>query len=164
MNVRHILPAMAGVLCCLQAGGCMDPVEARAGGDRTVAAGETVTLDGSASLPRNKNRIAYLWQVVDGPAVTIADQTAGATTFTAPTEASESKITVRLTVTYVDFSGSQYAGNRDSDEVLIRVRADRTLSADEVTSGDGAAEADTNGVADQNTNGATDTDTSGAAK
>ena len=48
MNVRQTLLALVGLLCCLQAAGCMDPVEARAGADRTVAAGEVADPAGDA--------------------------------------------------------------------------------------------------------------------
>ena len=130
---------MLGLLSCLPASGCMDPVRANAGSDRTVDAGAEVTLDGSRSRPRDAKRLDFLWEVVDGPEVTLTNPQARTTTFTAPQQQTESTITVRLTVTYVDLGGQLVPSNRDTDEVLIQVRADPE-AADTSEATDQAAE------------------------
>ena len=118
------LRSAAGLLAGVQACGCMDQVEARAGADRAVDGGDVVTLDASGSSPKDRDRIAFRWEVVEGPAVTFSDSTAMVATFTAPRSNSESRIVVQLTATYVDLSGQPFPPNSDRDEVLIRVRAD----------------------------------------
>ncbi len=104
--------------------GCMDTVVARAGADRTVDGGDTVSLDGSDSTPKDRGRLDYRWEVVDGLDVSFADSTARRTTFIAPRSPSETIYRIRLTATYVDLSGRSIPSNRDTDEVIIRVHAD----------------------------------------
>lgn len=130
--MRSYKGVMSVVLFALLIGasGCMEQAVARAGADRTVAAGDLVELDASASRPENANRISYAWEVIEGDGITLADPTAAKTTFTAPQKATETRITVQLTVTYVDLGGSPVPSNSDTDEVLVRVRADRTLTTD----------------------------------
>ena len=120
----------------------MDPVDARVGDNRTVQAGDTVTLDGSRSLPRDPNRIDYLWEVIDGPEVTLADAKAPVTTFTAPHLSSDSTVVVLLTVTYVDLSGRVYPPNRDTDSVRIRVKADPDVTETDASGEDADADTD----------------------
>ncbi len=120
----------------------MDPVDARVGDNRTVQAGDTVTLDGSRSLPRDPNRIDYLWEVIDGPEVTLADAKAPVTSFTAPHLSSDSTVVVLLTVTYVDLSGRPYPPNRDTDSVRIRVKADPDVTETDASGEDADADTD----------------------
>ena len=120
----------------------MDPVDARVGDNRTVQAGDTVTLDGSRSLPRDPNRIDYLWEVIDGPEVTLADAKAPVTTFTAPSMSSDRTVVVQLTVTYVDLSGRAYPPNRDTDSVRIRVKADPDVTETDASGEDADADTD----------------------
>ena len=131
----------------------MDPVDARVGDNRTVQAGDTVTLDGSRSLPRDPNRIDYLWEVIDGPEVTLADAKAPVTSFTAPHLSSDSTVVVLLTVTYVDLSGRPYPPNRDTDSVRIRVKADPDVTETDASGEDADADSETQPDAS-----ATDTD------
>ncbi|MHC4235862.1 MAG: PKD domain-containing protein [Planctomycetota bacterium] len=141
--------------------GCMDEAVARAGADRTVDAGETVTLDGSASTPSAKGKLEFLWEVADGPEVSFGDARAQITSFTAPREPSETILRIRLTVTFVDLSGQPYPPNSDTDEVVIRVHADRTApesgsTLDQANENDAAAstdglEAGTDGLQDDGT-------------
>jgi len=148
---------LAGVVSCLTATvGCMDQVVARAGADRTVEAGATVTLDGSGSTPKDRGRLDYLWEVAQGPSVTFADARARITTFTAPRESTETIFRIRLTATYVDLSGRATPSNSDTDEVVIRVRADRSVpeagSTSDQAANENAApeeEAGTDGLADE---------------
>ena len=130
----------------LAAGGCMDRVVARAGPDRTVYGGATVTLDGTASQPEKRNRRSLSWEVLEGPEVALADASAEVTTFTAPRQAEDSDLRIRLTVTYVDYAGQPVADNNDTDEVLVHVLADPNLAAE-------GADAGSNGAGDSTTNG-----------
>ena len=105
------------------AGGCMDPVQARAGGDRTVDGGDTVTLDASRSLPQDADRVAFKWTVLEGgDGITLSSPTAAVTTFEAPTSSNDLRVVVELKATYVDLSGQPYSPNSDRDQVLIRIR------------------------------------------
>ena len=60
---------------------------ADAGSDATVAAGDTVSLDGSASTDGDGDTLTYAWTQVSGPSVTLSDVNAVAPTFTAPAKA-----------------------------------------------------------------------------
>lgn len=125
MSRQHCVIGNLSLFVCLAASGCMDDVQARAGADQAVDAGSTVTLDGSSSLPQDLNRRALSWEQVEGPSVTLATPSADVTTFDAPSSTSESRLVFRLTVTYIDFAGQLHSPNSDSDEVLVRVLADR---------------------------------------
>jgi hypothetical protein len=62
----------------------VDPT-ADAGPDQTVASGDTVTLDGSASSSNNDDQdLTYLWLQTSGPLVDLFDIATTAPTFTAP--------------------------------------------------------------------------------
>jgi len=147
--MRYMSRALLGLMAAAPlaaAGGCMDEAVARAGADQTVDGGDTVTLDGSASSPKNTNRRQMSWEVVEGPEVTFSDSDGEVTTFTAPAGTAETRFLIRLTVTYVDYAGAPVSSNSDSDEVVVRVRAaredDGPDEADEETSGDAAAAAE----------------------
>ncbi|MBN1314232.1 MAG: hypothetical protein JXA42_02150, partial [Anaerolineales bacterium] len=83
------------------------PPTAVAGVDQTVAAGDTVTLDGSGSSDPDSDPLTYLWQQTGGvPQVTFTPNLS-ITTFTAPSTATV--LTFTLTVT--DTGGlADYAG------------------------------------------------------
>jgi hypothetical protein len=121
--MRNLLTALWMSGTALLATGCMDPVQANAGADRTVDGGTTVTLDGSSSFPRDASRISYQWEVVSEDTVTLADAAAAVTEFTAPRAGTESNLRIKLTVTYIGFTGELVTENSDTDEVIIRVRA-----------------------------------------
>jgi hypothetical protein len=61
------------------------PPVANAGPDNSVLQGKTWTLDGSGSTTPSGTITSYLWTQVNGPAVTLSDNTAVKPTFTAPT-------------------------------------------------------------------------------
>lgn len=84
-----------------------DPVSADAGPDQTVQQGQTVTLDGSASL----NYTSLSWTQISGPAVTLTGADTATATFTAPNAAVQ--LGFRLT--------AQGPGGPSTDDVLITV-------------------------------------------
>lgn len=61
-----------------------DPPVARAGDDQTVAEGTAVNLDGTVSSDIDGDDLHYLWEQVDGTAVTLTNATSVVATFTAP--------------------------------------------------------------------------------
>jgi len=138
----------------------MDQAVARAGPDRAVDAAATVTLDGSQSTPAKQ--LNFLWEVVQGPEVTFSDAQAQATTFAAPRQGTETRFRMRLKVTYLDYAGRPVPSNSDTDDVIVRVRADPDLIGQEPPPDDNANanNADNANVAD-NANENTDTTTSG---
>jgi glycerophosphoryl diester phosphodiesterase len=118
---------MAGAMLVLALAGCADeeaprakpaanpPPIARAGADRTVDAGSTVTLDGSQSRDPNGVITQYQWTQTAGDTVALAGADAAIATFTAP--ATAATLTFRLRVT-------DAGGLSDTDEVTITVVVD----------------------------------------
>ncbi|WP_306207566.1 PKD domain-containing protein [Actinoplanes sp. RD1] len=84
-----------------------DPVTALAGQDSIVAAGATVTLDGTASLGAG---LTFLWEQIDGTPVQLTDADRARATFVAPATGA---VEFRLTV--------QGAGGTAVDTVSIQV-------------------------------------------
>ena len=72
---------------------------ANAGPDQTVAAGATVTLDGTSSSDADSNSLTYAWTQTSGTTVTLSSSTASQPTFTAPTAASTTTLIFSLVVT-----------------------------------------------------------------
>lgn len=77
---------------------CQLPPSADAGNDRTVLAGTTVLLDASRSGDPNQDQLAYSWQQVNGPAVTLTDATSPIASFVAPNVQTRTTLTFRITV------------------------------------------------------------------
>ncbi len=88
---------------------------ANAGPDQTVNEGTMITLDGSNSIDQNNGALSYLWQQIDGPAVTLSDPNSPQLTFEAPQVGSGAvSMRFRLTVT------SKY-GLKSTDTCFVNV-------------------------------------------
>ena len=89
---------------------------ADAGPNQTVAAGASVTLDGSGSFDSDGTIASYAWTQTAGDNVTLSSTSAQFPTFTAPSEAAAQFLRFRLTTTDND-------GATDTDNVRIDVQA-----------------------------------------
>ncbi len=87
--------------------GTMPPV-AHAGLDQTVNEGMMVTLDGLNSADPNSSTLSYLWQQIDGPAVTLSDPASPQPYFTAP-QVVPGAVSMRFQLTVTDNYGLQSA-------------------------------------------------------
>ncbi len=76
----------------------MPPV-ADAGADQQATAGDTVSLDGTASSDGDDGIRSYRWKQIGGMPVSLQDTSASATTFSAPDVAEETTLEFELTVT-----------------------------------------------------------------
>ena len=65
---------------------------ANAGLDQNVAAGTSVTLDGSGSSDADGQSLDYTWSLLSGSGVTIADPSASSVTFTLPSTVVDTEI------------------------------------------------------------------------
>jgi hypothetical protein len=72
---------------------------ANAGESQEVRKGETVTLDGTASLDRLGRPLSYEWRQIGGPAVALSAPTAPNPQFVAPVVSEDTTLTFALTVT-----------------------------------------------------------------
>lgn len=76
------------------------PPKAITGPTQVVVEGDTVTLDGTASIDPEGKPISCLWTQLAGPAVTLSDPTSASPTFTAPVPATKrARLKFRLVVT-----------------------------------------------------------------
>ena len=89
---------------------------ARAGSDQNVAAGASVTLDGSTSSDPDGTISTYVWSQVSGTTVTLTNANTSIASFTAPSESSQQTLVFRLTVTDND-------GATHTDDITITVAA-----------------------------------------
>jgi hypothetical protein len=93
-----------------------DAPVASAGDDQTVAEGDVVRLDGTASADPEGKALTYEWTQISGPTVTLSDPTAARPEFRAPELREAADIRFQLTV------GDGV--HRTSDVVSIHVDAD----------------------------------------
>ena len=102
---------------------------ANAGPDQTVAAGATVTLDGTGSSDADSNSLTYAWTQTSGTTVTLSSTTVSQPTFTAPTAASNTTLIFSLIVTDTE------SANSSADTVTITVNPlDPTVAFNQVKS------------------------------
>lgn len=89
-------------------------VDANAGPDRSVTAGDIVTLSGSGSTTDSTDSLSYVWHQVAGPTVTLSAPNNMQTSFVAPSGHDTSTVlTFELTV-FVE-------GGTDRDQVTVTV-------------------------------------------
>ncbi len=92
-----------------------DPV-AEAGPDLTARAGERVDLDGRASSDPDGDQLAFLWEQVSGPPVTLDASTNVTASFVAPSLGSDDDLVFRVTV-------ADGRGGSSADSVTVRLMA-----------------------------------------
>jgi C1A family cysteine protease len=83
-----------------------DAPTAAAGADQEVAAGTSVSLDGTASSDRDDGISRYTWTQVAGPDVALSAASAPQTSFTAPTNDGDAPLQLRFELQVGDQSGS----------------------------------------------------------
>ncbi|QIB65420.1 S8 family serine peptidase [Kineobactrum salinum] len=108
----------------------------------SVAAGEQVLLDGSASSDGDGRITSYRWQQVDGPAVELDSDSNAQASFTAPQVNSDTNLTFSLTVTDDDNAES-------SSSITVTITSDPSgarfaLSGSVLASGNQVVDGDTN--------------------
>ena len=99
-------------------------VDANAGGDKTVASGGTVTLDGSAAVSNGSGDTTYAWTRVSGAGGALSAANVARPDFTAPVlaqGAADREIVWRFTATN--------NGVSDTDDVTVTVEAPAVLAA-----------------------------------
>ena len=94
------------------------PPTVNAGDDQTVAEGQTVTLDGTASDGDPEDTLTYRWTHDSSLSITLSDAAGLSTTFTAPQIDTPTTVTFTLTVS----DGT--ASSSDSLDVTITAAAD----------------------------------------
>ena len=94
------------------------PPITNAGSDRTVNAGEIVTLEATDSKDPDGDELTYSWIQTSGPAVKLSNANTAITTFTAPSNISSSDVVLSFRVTVSDDKNAK-------DEANIRVSIKR---------------------------------------
>src|SRR5690606_17673400 len=108
-------PAASPYTFAIQGAGRNNAPTADAGGDQTVTAGRTVTLDGSGSSdPDGHTPLTYGWTQTGGPIVTLSSAGVVSPTFLAPNSA----VTLTFSLTVTDSLGLAGAS---PDEVTVTV-------------------------------------------
>ena len=75
-----------------------------AGPDQTVNEGTMITLNASNSTDPSKGALSYLWQQIDGPAVTLSDPNSPQPSFAAP-QVESGAVSMRFMLTVTDKYG-----------------------------------------------------------
>ena len=88
MPTRALLPRFPNI-----------PPTANAGNDQSVAAGASVTLDGTGSNDLDGTIVSYAWVQTSGDTVALTDAATATPDFTAPSTPNAQSLTFRLTVT-----------------------------------------------------------------
>lgn len=92
-------------------------LQAIAGPDFAVFAGQAGSLDGTQSFSRRRGRPSYQWSQIDGPATALSNPAAVSPTFIAPAVGDENA-TLRFRLEVSDASG-----NSSSDDVVVLVKS-----------------------------------------
>ncbi|MFV8783218.1 glycosyl hydrolase family 18 protein [Microbulbifer sp. SA54] len=100
---------------------------ARAGADQTVAAGASVSLNGSTSSDLDGDALTYSWAQTAGTSVTLQGDNSAVATFSAPGVAADEVLTFALTVSDGALSST--------DEVSITVQAAQANQAPNADAG-----------------------------
>ena len=154
LTVNSVSPSTQNVgLAELEAWGSAasgnQPPVANAGPNQTVAAGATVTLDGSASSDPNGHALTYQWTQTAGPAVTLSNPTAVKPTFTAPSSAGT--LTFQLVVNDGTFNSTPSTVNitvtAGNQPPVANAGTDQTVVTGATVSLNGSASSDPNGHA-----------------
>ena len=103
------------MICNREESGCK-PV-ARAGEDRSAAIGESVSLDGSASLDPQNQALSYEWTQVSGPQVSLSNPQDPQPSFIMPTVAANTPLSFSLVVTDADGNVS----HADTVNIIIKI-------------------------------------------
>ncbi len=93
-----------------------DPPTADAGPNETVAAGETVTLDGSRSVDPEGHPLSFTWSQTDGPDIDLDGADTATPTFTAPSELTADAV---LTFSLVVTDASNIASSPDVVQIVV---------------------------------------------
>ena len=104
------------------------PPVAEAGTNKTVTAGQTVTLNGSGSSDPDGNALSYKWTQTRGPGVVLSAATEAQCTFTAPDPGTQS------TTLVFELTATDGGALSASDTCLVMVQPSRQLTD---TDGDG---------------------------
>tara|TARA_R110002167_G_scaffold91458_1_gene246090 strand:- start:162361 stop:164715 length:2355 start_codon:yes stop_codon:yes gene_type:complete len=105
---------------------------ADAGEDQSVAAGATVTLDGTGSTDADLETLTYLWTQTAGDTVTLDDDTLAEPEFTAPSTDTEQTLTFSLVVN----DGTEDSDPDTVDIVVAALSSTLTITATGTPDGD----------------------------
>lgn len=92
------------------------PPDAAAGADLHLSEGESVVLDGRASMDPESHPLTYQWRQLSGETVTLSDPLAAVTKFTAPVAPGTNGYALRFSLEVQDNGGLKAA-----DEVIVNV-------------------------------------------
>ncbi len=91
------------------------PPSADAGSDRSLIAGETVTLDGTASTDPDNDPLSYQWTQISGPDVPLTNPSDAQASFTVPADIPDG------TVLVFELAVQDGRGGEDRDTVSVTV-------------------------------------------
>ncbi|WP_243058324.1 PKD domain-containing protein [Nocardioides sp. SR21] len=119
------------------------PPVARAGDDQVVAAGQYVTLDGTASGDSDGDSLTYAWTQISGPPVTLGGANTASPTFSAPTD--PTNLSFRLTVSDGQSGVIDDMAVRVNGAPVADAGSDLVVSAGDAVELDGSGSSDADG-------------------